>query len=79
MKIAVEIVQVALQNVKKKNFQVILDRKEAIHTGISMLKDQDILLILGKGHEEFMIVKDKKIPMNDKKIVEDYLKEYQMK
>lgn len=74
-----QIVSDMIQNVKKKNFQVILDRKEAIHTGISMLKDQDILLILGKGHEEFMIVKDKKIPMNDKKIVADYLKEYQMK
>ena len=40
-----------------------------------MLKDNDILLILGKGHEEFMIVKDQKIPMNDKKEVLKYLKD----
>lgn len=71
------IVSDMIKDVKKKNFQVILDRKEAIQKGISLLKEHDILLILGKGHEEFMIVKDQKIPMNDKKIVLEYLKQYQ--
>lgn len=71
------IVKDMLDGITKENFTVILDRPKAIEKGISLLKENDILLILGKGHEEFMIVKDQKIPMNDKKIVDDLLKQYQ--
>ncbi len=64
-----------LENNKNTNYEVISDRARAINKGISLLKENDVLLILGKGHEEFMIVKDEKIPMNDRKIVLDILKE----
>ena len=57
----------------KTNYEVIEDRKKAIEKGISLLSENDILLILGKGHEESIIVKDEKIPFNDKKIVENIL------
>ena len=39
-----------------------------------MLDSNDMLLILGKGHEEFIIVGNNKIPFNDKKKVEEILK-----
>lgn len=65
-----------LCNNTKINYEVIKDRGKAIEKGISLLKDKDILLILGKGHEEFIIVKDKKIPFNDKKTVENLLSSY---
>ena len=56
------------------NYEIELDRKQAIIKGINMLDTNDALLILGKGHEEVMIVKDnKKIPFNDKKTVLEYL------
>ena len=64
-----------LENNKNNNYEVISDRVSAINRGISLLKENDVLLILGKGHEEFMIIKDLKIPMNDRKIVLDILKE----
>lgn len=39
-----------------------------------MLDINDVLLILGKGHEEAIIVKDnKRIPFNDKRTVLEYL------
>ena len=39
-----------------------------------MLTTNDALLVLGKGHEEVMIIKDNKtIPFNDKKTVLEYL------
>ena len=62
-----------LEGNKLTNYEVQLDRKKAIKIGIDKLKHNDLLLILGKGHEEFMIIKNEKIPMNDKKIVLDYL------
>ena len=58
---------------EKDNYEVCLDREEAIIKGIHLLKENDALFILGKGHEEFMIVRDKKIPFNDRKVVEEYI------
>lgn len=55
------------------NYEVCLDRKEAIIKGINLLKDNDALLILGKGHEEVMIIGRERIPFNDKKVVLEYL------
>lgn len=52
------------------NYEIIKDRRKAIEKGISLLKDSDILLVLGKGHEEFIIVGNNKIPFNDKQEVE---------
>lgn len=51
------------------NYEVCIDRKEAIKRGIKLLKDKDILFILGKGHEEFIIKGNDKIPHNDKEEV----------
>lgn len=68
------IVDDMLKGIKNTNYKVELDRKKAIQMGIDMLEVNDALLILGKGHEEVMIVKDnKRIPFNDKKTVLEYL------
>ena len=40
-----------------------------------MLKENDTLLILGKGHEEFISIKGDKIPFNDTKIANEYINE----
>ena len=64
------IVSDAIEGIENTNFEVIMNRGKAIEKGISLLKENDILLVLGKGHEEFIIMKDKKIPFNDKKLIE---------
>jgi len=68
-----KIVKDMLEGNKYKNYEICLDRKKAIIKGINMLENEDILLVLGKGHEEYMIIKDRKIAFNDKKVVEEYL------
>ncbi len=62
-----------LVNNTNTNYEVIEDRGEAIKKGISLLNNNDILLILGKGHEEYIVYKDKKVPFNDRKKVEEIL------
>lgn len=57
----------------KNNYEICLDRKQAIEKGMDLLEKNDVLLILGKGHEEFMIIGDNKIPFNDKKTVINYI------
>ena len=58
-----------LKGVTKDNYEVIINRKKAIIKGIQKLKKNDILLVLGKGHEDYQIIKDKRIYFDDKKIV----------
>ena len=57
-----------------KNYRIIVNRKKAIKKSVQMLKKNDILLLLGKGHEDYQIIRDKKIPFSDKKIVLKYLR-----
>ena len=55
------------------NLIIEADRKRAIKHGIETLKEDEILLILGKGHEEFQEINGTKTPFNDQKIVEEIL------
>lgn len=72
-----QIVNDMIAGLEKDNYEICLDRKLAIQKGIDLLKKNDILLILGKGHEEFMIVGKEYIPFNDKKEVLAYLEKKQ--
>lgn len=58
----------------RKNYRIIVNRKKAIKKSIQMLSKNDILLLLGKGHEDYQVIKDKKIPFSDKEIVLKYLR-----
>lgn len=59
------IMQDILKGIDKDNYEVIYDRKMAIEKGITMLKDNDTLLILGKGHEDYQIIGREKIHLSD--------------
>ncbi|MBQ9182119.1 MAG: UDP-N-acetylmuramoyl-L-alanyl-D-glutamate--2,6-diaminopimelate ligase [Bacilli bacterium] len=63
------IVNDMIKGSKETNYEVCLDRKKAIEKGIKLLNIEDSLLILGMGHQEYMIIKNEKIPYNDKKTV----------
>ncbi|NNL88312.1 MAG: UDP-N-acetylmuramoyl-L-alanyl-D-glutamate--2,6-diaminopimelate ligase [Marinicaulis sp.] len=41
------------------------DRREAIGTGVSMLREGDVLLVMGKGHETGQRIGDKTFPFSD--------------
>ena len=62
-----------LSGVEKDNHDVIVDRKEAIMKGMSMLTDGDMLMILGKGHEDYQIIGKEKVHFSDQEIVLDYI------
>lgn len=52
----------------------IIDRKEAICEAIKMADKEDLVVIAGKGHEEFQEIGNKKIYFSDKKVVDDFIK-----
>lgn len=63
-----------LEGVHNKNYEVIFDRKSAIDKGVSMLSDNDVLLILGKGHEDYQIIKGVKYHLDDMECVNEAIK-----
>ncbi len=66
-----------LKGVSTTNYEVELDRKTAIKKGIEMLEPEDILLILGKGHEDYQIIGHTKIHLDDAEEVENWKKEHE--
>ena len=63
-----------VKGVKTNNYEVILDRKEAIKKGVNMLEKDDILLVLGKGHEDYQIIGKTKYHLDDAEEVLKYKK-----
>lgn len=70
------IVSDILKGIEKgfKNFAVILDRQKAIEEALSYADDGDIVLIAGKGHERYQIIKNAKIPFDDMKTAKEFFK-----
>ena len=54
------------------NYEIIYDRKDAITKGIDIMKKDDILLVLGKGHEDYQIIGKEKIHFDDAEIIKNY-------
>ena len=48
-------------------------RKKAIQYCINILGKNDFLLIAGKGHEDYQIIKNKKFFFSDKQIVKEFI------
>tara|TARA_B100000925_G_C21760347_1_gene367493 strand:- start:68 stop:652 length:585 start_codon:yes stop_codon:yes gene_type:complete len=63
-----------LKGIKNKNkIDVDIDRYSAIKKAINLGKSNDIVLIAGKGHENYQILKNKTIDFDDKVIASDLL------
>ena len=56
----------------KTNYERIVDRKEAIYKALDMAKDRDIVLIAGKGRDDYMAVDDKYLPYCDYDVIKSY-------
>ncbi|MDD2699461.1 MAG: UDP-N-acetylmuramoyl-L-alanyl-D-glutamate--2,6-diaminopimelate ligase [Arcobacteraceae bacterium] len=61
----------------KEKCEVELNRKVAIKNSIKRAKEtpNSVVLVLGKGDEEYQIIYDKKFPFSDKKVILELLEE----
>ena len=62
-------------NFKNFNYKKIIDRREAIKEAIKEAKENDIVIIAGKGHETYQIFPDKTIEFDDRKVAREFLNE----
>lgn len=58
---------------KKVPYKVIENRVEAIHWALDHAQPGDIILLAGKGHETYQILKDKTIHLDEREIVRAHL------
>ncbi len=60
-----EIVSQIVSEIEHGQYQIELDRAKAIENAISLTNGNDVVLIAGKGHENYQIFKDQTISFSD--------------
>ena len=54
----------------------IIDRTEAVRSALSMLKEGDILLVAGKGHEKYQEIAGRKYFFSDQELIQHYIQQH---
>ena len=70
---ALSIINNIISTVTKNNYEIEEDRQKAILKAINISSQGDIILIAGKGAENYQEIKGKKIPFNDKNIIANFV------
>ena len=72
-----EIVKDIEKGIKKTKgkYECIVDRIEAITKAIKMANKRDIIVIAGKGHEQYQEINKKRYPFDENRIVNEIIKE----
>lgn len=65
----------ALKDVPEgKSVELIAERRDAIYHALSEAAANDVIMIAGKGHENYQILADKTIHFDDREVVQEYWK-----
>lgn len=59
----------------KGTHEVVADRREAIYRAVMQARTGDVVVIAGKGHENYQIFKDRVVPFDDRVVAYEALKE----
>jgi len=62
------------EKIGNKLHEKIVDRRQAIFRAVELAEAGDIILILGKGHENYQILKDKTIHFDDREVAQEAIK-----
>ena len=72
-----DILEDIVTGVKKADgkYITIIDRKEAIRYAIEHAKEGDVIVLAGKGHEDYQEINGQKFDMDEREIVADVVKD----
>ena len=72
-----KICQDIIEGINKENgeYIVIEDRQQAIHYALEHAEAHDIILCLGKGHEDYQILDEEPLPFSERQIIEEYFQQ----
>ncbi len=73
---SMRIISDILQGVgQAKNYKVLENRAQAVRYTIDIAKKDDIIVLLGKGHEQYQEIMGRKLPLDEREILRNYLTE----
>ena len=67
------IIDELVSGTNKNNYERIINREEAIKKAIDMAKKDDIILVAGKGDDNYMAIGDEYLPYKDEDVIKKYL------
>jgi len=70
-----QIINDVVKGIEKQGFEIVEDRTTAIGRAIEIASIGDVIVIAGKGHEDYQVLKNKTIHFDEREIVSDILKE----
>ncbi len=62
-----------VKGINKDNYEVVENRKDAIEKAIDIAKEGDVIVIAGKGHEDYQILNTGKIHFDEREVVDEIL------
>ncbi len=72
-----KIIDDIVKGLKHENYMIEPDRKKAIVKAMDMLEKDDILLVLGKGHENYQITSTGKHHYSDQEEIQKYIDQHE--
>jgi len=54
-------------------YRIVVDRREAIEAALATAGAGDIVVIAGKGHEDYQLVRQQRLDLDDRQIVHDWI------
>lgn len=70
---AEDIIEDIKKGVRNKNCITLGNRRRAIEKAIDIAKSKDIIIVAGKGHEGYQIIRNRKIPFSDHDVIKNIL------
>ncbi len=61
--------------VSADRYQIIEDRRDAIERALDIAREDDAVLVAGKGHEAYQEFADTVVPFHDRQVVEEYFED----
>ncbi|ADI01570.1 UDP-N-acetylmuramoyl-L-alanyl-D-glutamate--2,6-diaminopimelate ligase [Syntrophothermus lipocalidus] len=71
----IEDIVTGVKKVPNSRYTVIADRRVAIGQAINMAQAEDMVIIAGKGHETYQLLKDEVLPFDDREVAKEFIKE----
>lgn len=70
-----DIIKDVISGVLGENYIVIENRREAIKEAIKIAQKGDVIVVAGKGHEDYQILKNEVIHFDEREVIADIIKE----
>ncbi len=61
-----------MEAAQRRKTAVIVDRRQAIETALSLAEPPDVVLVAGKGHETYQEIAGKRYPFDDREVIRNW-------